>query len=173
LRLGGYGGGDIVPALLEPGEAVVPKNLVGSVAPILKAHGVPGFASGGVMTGDLVPSLITGGHTKAAAAAIAQDTRMLAKFFPAAAIPAPAALPPQFMSDYAAMVHPGMPGVPLGGSPVPAGGMTGGQAPVLTAEAPVHVHVKLDGREVWASEQKHTLRYNLRNNGVPTGLQKP
>jgi hypothetical protein len=46
---GGYGGGDVVPAMLEPGEAVVPKHLVGAVAPFLGAHGVPGFAKGGVV----------------------------------------------------------------------------------------------------------------------------
>ena len=43
----GWGSGDTVPAMLEPGEAVVPKHLVASLAPFLKAHGVPGFASGG------------------------------------------------------------------------------------------------------------------------------
>ena len=43
----GYGGGDIVPAMLEPGEAVVPKHLTGAVAPFLAAHRVPGFAGGG------------------------------------------------------------------------------------------------------------------------------
>ena len=46
---GGYGGGDIVPAMLEPGEAVVPKHLTSAVAPFLKSHGVPGFADGGVV----------------------------------------------------------------------------------------------------------------------------
>jgi hypothetical protein len=40
----GTGSGDIVPALLEPGEAVVPRNLVGMLYPFLAAHGVPGFA---------------------------------------------------------------------------------------------------------------------------------
>lgn len=48
MRIPGYGGGDIYPAMLEPGEAVVPKHLVGALAPFLGAHGVPGFASGGV-----------------------------------------------------------------------------------------------------------------------------
>lgn len=44
---GGYGGGDVVHAMLEPGEAVVPKHLVSSIAPFLGSHGVPGFAKGG------------------------------------------------------------------------------------------------------------------------------
>ena len=46
-KIPGFGGGDIVPAMLEPGEAVVPKHLVSGVAPFLGAHGVPGFAKGG------------------------------------------------------------------------------------------------------------------------------
>ena len=51
-RVPGYGGGDIHPAMLEGGEAVVPKELTPAVAPFLKAHGVPGFAGGGVMGSD-------------------------------------------------------------------------------------------------------------------------
>jgi len=47
-RVPGYGGGDRWPALLEGGEAVVPKHLTPAVAPFLKAHGVPGFAAGGI-----------------------------------------------------------------------------------------------------------------------------
>jgi hypothetical protein len=46
-RVPGYGGGDRHPALLEGGEAVVPKHLVAPIAPYLGAHKVPGFASGG------------------------------------------------------------------------------------------------------------------------------
>jgi hypothetical protein len=46
----GYGGGDIVPAMLEPGELVVPKHLVGSVTPMLTGK-IPGFAAGGVAGG--------------------------------------------------------------------------------------------------------------------------
>lgn len=43
----GFGGGDKHLALLEGGEAVVPKHLTGMVAPLLSAHKVPGFAAGG------------------------------------------------------------------------------------------------------------------------------
>lgn len=39
----GSGFGDIVPAMLEPGEAIVPRNLVPLIAPVLAMHGVPGF----------------------------------------------------------------------------------------------------------------------------------
>ena len=47
-KVPGYGGGDRWPALLEGGEAVVPKQLTPQVAPLLKRHGVPGFATGGL-----------------------------------------------------------------------------------------------------------------------------
>jgi hypothetical protein len=46
---GGYGGGDTFPAMLEPGETVVPKHLTSAVAPLMKAHGVPGFEGGGII----------------------------------------------------------------------------------------------------------------------------
>lgn len=46
-KVPGYGGGDRHPALLEGGEAVVPKHLVAGIAPYLAAHRVPGFAAGG------------------------------------------------------------------------------------------------------------------------------
>lgn len=42
----GYGGGDRWPALLEGGETVVPKHLTPAVAPLMAAHGVPGFETG-------------------------------------------------------------------------------------------------------------------------------
>jgi hypothetical protein len=41
----GTGSGDITPAMLEPGEAIVPRYLVPLIAPILAAHGVPGFGA--------------------------------------------------------------------------------------------------------------------------------
>jgi hypothetical protein len=47
FRVPGFGGGDIVPAMLEPGEAVVPKHLVSALAPFLAANKVPGFQAGG------------------------------------------------------------------------------------------------------------------------------
>jgi hypothetical protein len=43
----GHGNQDSVAAMLTPGEAVVPRHLVPSLAPFLAAHRVPGFASGG------------------------------------------------------------------------------------------------------------------------------
>ena len=54
-RVPGWGGGDIFPAMLEPGEAVVPKHLVASLAPFLKAHGVPGFAGGRIPNAMWIP----------------------------------------------------------------------------------------------------------------------
>jgi hypothetical protein len=50
-RIPGYGGGDTVPAMLEPGETVVPKHLTPAVAPLMKAHGIKGFAAGGLVGG--------------------------------------------------------------------------------------------------------------------------
>lgn len=52
MRVPGSGSGDTVPAMLTPGEAVVPKRLVPAIAPFLAAHKVPGFAAGG-LAGDL------------------------------------------------------------------------------------------------------------------------
>lgn len=49
MRIPGYGGGDTFPAMLEPGETVVPKHLTPHVAGLMKAHGVPGFAQGGIV----------------------------------------------------------------------------------------------------------------------------
>lgn len=46
-RIPGYGGGDSVAAMLEPGETVVPKHLTPLIAPLMHRHHVPGFASGG------------------------------------------------------------------------------------------------------------------------------
>jgi hypothetical protein len=39
----GSGSGDIIPAMLEPGEAIIPRYLVPLISPILAAHRVPGF----------------------------------------------------------------------------------------------------------------------------------
>ena len=49
LVQGGVPGQDSVPILAMPGEAIVPKHLTPAVAPFLKAHGVPGFAAGGIV----------------------------------------------------------------------------------------------------------------------------
>jgi hypothetical protein len=46
--LPGFGGGDILPALLEPGETVVDKHTSRRLAPVFKAAGVPGYAAGGI-----------------------------------------------------------------------------------------------------------------------------
>jgi hypothetical protein len=48
-KLPGYGGGDTVAAMLEPGEAVVPKHLVPEMAGWAKQRGIPGFARGGLV----------------------------------------------------------------------------------------------------------------------------
>jgi hypothetical protein len=64
-KIPGYGGGDIIPAMLEPGEAVVPKHLVGMVAPLLAGR-VPGFAAGGVAPGvGAMMQAVTGANSAA------------------------------------------------------------------------------------------------------------
>jgi hypothetical protein len=52
MKVPGFGGGDKWPALLEGGEAVVPKHLTPAVAPFLAANGVPGFANGVILAGN-------------------------------------------------------------------------------------------------------------------------
>jgi phage-related protein len=48
-KIPGYGGGDTVPALLEPGEAVIDKHKTAKWGWLFKAMGVPGFAAGGII----------------------------------------------------------------------------------------------------------------------------
>ena len=50
-KLPGYGGGDVVPALLEPGETVVDKDKSRQFGWLFKLMGVPGYAAGGVVGG--------------------------------------------------------------------------------------------------------------------------
>jgi phage-related protein len=82
----GYGGGDKHLALLEAGESVVPKELTPALAGWLKAHGVPGYATGMVSSAQVfalaqssgIPSLsMTSGYrpggTSAHAAGTAAD----------------------------------------------------------------------------------------------------
>jgi hypothetical protein len=51
-KLPGYGGGDVVPILAEPGEAIVSKETTRKFSRVLKAMGVPGFAAGGTVAAD-------------------------------------------------------------------------------------------------------------------------
>lgn len=55
----GFGGGDQHPALLEGGEAVIDKHRTAMLAPLFRAIGVPGFASGGLIPGP-VGNIISG-----------------------------------------------------------------------------------------------------------------
>ncbi len=62
----GTGSGDIVPAMLTPGEVVIPKSLVSQLAPFLAAHGVPGFGSpAGTGTHFAAGGLVSGGTSLA------------------------------------------------------------------------------------------------------------
>jgi hypothetical protein len=49
-RIPGFGGGDIVPAMLEPGETVINKSMSLALAPLFKHMGVKGYADGGMVT---------------------------------------------------------------------------------------------------------------------------
>lgn len=57
-RIPGYGGGDTVPAMLEPGEYVIPKHIVKKMGTgffeKLRAGQIPGFKTGGMVGGDLL-----------------------------------------------------------------------------------------------------------------------
>jgi phage-related protein len=50
-KIPGYGGGDSVLALVEPGEAVIDKDKTRQLAPLLKVLGIPGFQGGGIIGG--------------------------------------------------------------------------------------------------------------------------
>jgi len=50
-RVPGWGGGDIVPALVERGETVVSKEHSSLLADVFRAVGVPGYQAGGVPVG--------------------------------------------------------------------------------------------------------------------------
>jgi SLT domain-containing protein len=50
-RVPGWGGGDIQPALLEPGETVVSKEHSRALAGVFAAAGVPGYQLGGIIGG--------------------------------------------------------------------------------------------------------------------------
>lgn len=72
MRISGYGGGDRVPALLEPGEWVIRKEAVRKYGDAflarLNAGLLPRFASGGKVFGDAVAGMVqrfgTGGRVK-------------------------------------------------------------------------------------------------------------
>jgi SLT domain-containing protein len=84
-RMPGFGGGDILPAMLEPGEAVVDKHRTQRYAPVLKAMGVPGFSAGGVV-GQQIPDWMGGmGSTFVKGAANAGTGPLLSAFLGAAA----------------------------------------------------------------------------------------
>ena len=69
-RLGGYGGGDILPALLEPGETVVSKEDSRHPAMLaaFAAAGVPGYLFGGPVPGGGGPAGNIGATTRPAPA---------------------------------------------------------------------------------------------------------
>lgn len=60
MRVPGFGGGDIIPALVEPGETVVSKEHTKMLSGIFKAVGVPGFAAGGIPGGGVISNIVSG-----------------------------------------------------------------------------------------------------------------
>lgn len=62
-RLPGFGGGDILPALLEPGETVVSKEHSKALAGVFKSAGVPGYASGGIPGGGVLHNIVSAGSS--------------------------------------------------------------------------------------------------------------
>ena len=126
----------------------------------MKAHGVPGFESGGIVGNSSIASLI----------ALFESTGSFGPIGPISPIgsggSAPVVSPAssQFLGDWLPS------SLMASGSRHPrvAGGTT-----TIEGIQPIHVHVTLDGRQVWEATQKETLKMNLRNNGVATGLMKP
>ena len=202
----GSGSGDTVPAMLTPGEAVVPKHLVGAVAPFLAANRVPGFASGGMAAPMLPPAPDLTGLAQLLAQ-LSADTSWADwnAAQPAGKITGPqtagqnaaegfrmAAWASKQLSGLQAMQAGGstaglasllLPGTPLStlaagipGIGIGAGALTSSSVSASTGADQVlhsHISVNLDGQQIAQSVQKSTLKYNIRNNGVPTGLMKP
>lgn len=56
-KIPGWGGGDIWPAMLEPGEAVVDKDRTRRYSGVLGMMGVPGFSQGGLIGNQLAGGL--------------------------------------------------------------------------------------------------------------------
>ena len=75
----GTGSGDIVPAMLEPGEAVIPKRLVPQIAGWAGQQGIPGFAAGGLVVDPRTSGV--GGLRAGVAAFNAQINRLYAQAF--------------------------------------------------------------------------------------------
>ena len=158
----GTGSGDTVPALLTPGEAVVPKHLVSAVAPFLGAHGVPGFASGGLVDSSIA-AMIAAFEATGSFGPIS-PTGPVSPVGPGGSAPA-SPVSSQFLGDW-------LPSSLMAAAPA-SSGSSGGGTTTIEGIQPIHVHVTLDGRQVWEATQKETLKMNLRNNGVATGLMKP
>jgi hypothetical protein len=185
--------------MLTPGEAVVPKHLVSAIAPFLSANKVPGFAAGGMVAPMLPPApdltglaliqariaALTAGHTAEdktvlpwASSQLAALQGMQATGSASLAPLASLLLPGMSIDDLAA----GIPGIGIGayGGLTPPG-ISGVAASTPSANALLpsdqvmhnHISVTLDGQQIYRAVQQQTLRQNIRNNGIATGLMKP
>jgi hypothetical protein len=102
------------------------------------------------------------------ALAAAQDAAEFARFAIPTNIASPLAAPPQFLGSW---LPSSLGGAGLGSnSYVSASGQPQQQ---LEATHPANITVNMDGKAIWNSQQKVTLRYNLRNGLVPSGTVQP
>jgi hypothetical protein len=120
FKVPGFGGGDTFPAMLEPGELVVPKDMVAGGAVDHLQGKIPGFQSGGFIGVPDFPGLGVG--FRVAMEQVAQE--LLGDM-------------QQALSSIG-----GSPGGRFGGmQPMGGGGSGGGPVPRGTAGSPVVVHV--------------------------------
>ncbi len=126
---------------------------VGAHGGMVGASGiVPSFAQGGVLPGfapgvDNMLALLSGGES--------------------------------ILNPYATQMLGGKPAIDWLNSTAWHGGASGGGVPSSSgssgggAEPVNHVHVYLDGKQIWESMQQRTLNYNTRNSGSRTGSWVP
>lgn len=156
-------GHDSVLAMLSPGEGILTPQATRMIGGGQAIHAINAaarhYADGGIASA-IAAFEATGsfGGTGAASSPAGASSAL------GSGIPAPSPLPPQFLGDWLPSSLTG-----AGGSVASAGGGT----TTIEGIQPIHVHVTLDGRQVWEATQKETLKMNLRNNGVATGLMKP
>ena len=95
-----------------------------------------------------------------------QDAADFAKFAIPTVIPSPLAAPPEFMGGW---LPSSLTGSGLTPSQYLSASGAGQSQQQLEATHPANITVNMDGKAVWQSQQKVTLRYNLRNNGSSHG----
>ena len=182
MRVPGYGGGDSVHIMVEPGETIVPKELTPAVAPLMAAHNVPGFAAGGIagLSGAALPSGMGQWMMQELNTTIAQLTTLtvntlsnVMKQAMAAAGVANIQIKPPTISNPVAYDQGGVlpPGLTMAyngtGQPEQVVG-PGGAGP-----STIHVPIYIDGNKIAEAmvpyQSAAAGRYQLRNSGRTTG----